>query len=342
MTAPDTRKPLEFLEYSHTIGALTAEDQGFYYPMDTTIGNDGRIYTVSRAVEGYPRGVRVTMCRLDSEYLGTFATFGESDRQLIWPTAIAMDSQGQIYVCDDYTNRITVFDNAGKYLDKWGVHGSESGELDGPAGLAFDREDNLYVSDHRNDRIQKFTTDGRFLSRFGSGGSGDGQFNLPWGLTVDSDGDVYVADWRNDRIQKFSPGGEFLAKYGSSGRDDGQFYRPSGVAVDGEGYMYVADWGNERLQVLDPKGGFLMKLRGQATPSPWAEDFLRLNVEEADTRAKSDLEPEIDYFVDDPHEESSHIEKLFWAPVSVKLDAHGMVYVTESNRHRIQIYKRGS
>ena len=63
-------------------------------------------------------------------------------------------------------------------------------------------------------------------------------------------------------------------------------------------------------------------------------------MEEGAARARADLEQEIDYSVADPHEESSHIEKLFWSPVSVKLDQSGTLYVTESNRHRIQVYKR--
>ena len=67
---------------------------------------------------------------------------------------------------------------------------------------------------------------------------------------------------------------------------------------------------------------------------------MRTNVEEAEARARANLEPKIDFFDDDPHEESSHIEKYFWAPVSVKLDGAGRLYVTESNRHRIQIYAR--
>ena len=50
----------------------------------------------------------------------------------------------------------------------------------------------------------------------------------------------------------------------------------------------------------------------------------------------------IEFFNDDPHEESSHIEKLFWSPVSVVLDDAGQVYVTEGNRHRIQVFERAS
>ena len=54
------------------------------------------------------------------------------------------------------------------------------------------------------------------------------------------------------------------------------------------------------------------------------------------------MERDIEFFNDDPHEESSHIEKLFWAPVSVILDDDGRVYVTEGNRHRIQVFERAT
>jgi hypothetical protein len=133
-----------------------------------------------------------------------------------------------------------------------------------------------------------------------------------------------------------------LAEFGVSGTGDGEFCRPSSVAVDRDGYIYVADWGNERVQVLGPDGGFVMKLRGQATLSKWAENFLSINVEEGNARATADLDQKIDYAVDNPHEESSHIERYFWSPVSVKLDSAGLLYVTETNRHRIQVFARTS
>ena len=340
MATAATRPRADFLVYSRTIGLSTMQGRGFYYPSDTAIVTGGQIYTVSRSLDGDERGVRVTVCDLDSEFSHTFGSFGEDDGQMIWPTAITVDSQGMLYVSDEETHRITVFDASGKFLSKWGEHGSGEGELDGPSGLALDGEDNLYVVDHLNNRVQKFTRDGRFLLAFGTEGSGDGQFDLPWGATVDPKGEVYVADWRNDRIQRFSPEGEFISKYGSSGSGDGQFHRPSGVAVDAEGYIYVSDWGNERVQVLGPDGGFVAKYRGEATHSRWAEEFLSVNVEEASARARSNLEPDLDFFEKTPHEESSHIEKYFWAPTSVKLDDAGRLYVTESNRHRVQIYER--
>ena len=330
-----------FLRYSHTIGLATMEGRGFFFPSDSAVGAGGRIYTVNRSVEIDTRGVRVTVYDLDSRFFGTFGAFGDGNGQFISPTAVAVDRAGRVYVSDEYTHRIVVFDSEGGSIASWGTMGDRPGELNSPSGMAFDADDNLYVADHRNHRIQKFDKDGGLLMSFGSEGTADGSLNLPWGLTVDSQGDVYVADWRNDRVQRFSADGEFLGKFGSPGRGDGQFRRPSSVAVDAQGFVYVADWGNERVQVLDPDGGFVTKLRGSATASKWAQDFLDTNVEEAEARAKSDLEPDLEQFGGDPHEESAHVEKYFWAPVSVKLDSEERLYVTESNRHRVQIYERG-
>ena len=61
----------------------------------------------------------------------------------------------------------------------------------------------------------------------------------------------------------------------------------------------------KRVQVLNSDGGFVQKLRGEATLSAWAANFLSVNVEEGEARSRANLEPEIDYFVDEPHEESS-------------------------------------
>ena len=342
MTTSETKASAEFLEYFMTLGMTVMEGRGFYYPVDTAIGQDSRLYVVNRSLDNVARGVRVTMCDIDSEYYGNFGSFGNKDGQFEWPSGGAIDSRGRVYISDEQLHRISVFDHSGAFLSQWGAHGSGEGDLDTPSGIAFDDQDNLYVSDTYNHRIQKFTADGRFLLSFGSQGQGNGELNLPWGVTLDGNNNVYVADWGIDRIQKFSPQGDCLASYGASGIADGEFQRPSSVAVDGEGYIYVADWGNERVQVLDPQGGFVMKMRGEATLSKWAANFLSVNEEEGAARARANLDPKIEYFVDVPHEESSHIEKFFWSPVSVKLDRAGTLFVTESNRHRIQVYKRSA
>lgn len=328
----------ELLAYSHTMGMTVMEGRGFYYPVDTAVGRNDRLYVISRSKEETTRGIRVTMCDADSGYFGNFGGYGHEGGRFVWPACGAVDSQGRFFISDEKLNRITAYDESGGYLFHWGRGGSGDGELDTPSGLAFDSGDQIYVADAYNNRVQKFTADGRYLQCIGADGAG--ALRLPWGLTCDAADNLYVADFGNDCVKKFAPDGEFLAAFGTSGRGEGQFTRPASVAVDGDGYIYVADWGNERVQALDADGNFVQLLRGEATLSEWATNFLSINAEEAAARATADLEMEIDYFVDDPHEESSHIEKYFWCPVSVKLDSQGYLYVTETNRHRIQIYRK--
>ena len=337
-----TVQETKLMEYSHTMGMTVMEGKGFYYPVDAAVGKNDRLYVISRSKEETTRGIRVTLCDAESGYFGNFGGYGFDGGQFVWPACGATDSQGRFFISDERLHRVTAYDADGAYLFHWGQQGAGEGELDTPSGLAFDGQDNIYVADTYNNRVQKFTADGRFLLSIGEGGSGEGErgVSLPWGLACDAQDNVYVADFGNDAIKKFSPSGEFLAAFGSSGRGEGQFTRPASVAVDREGYIYVADWGNERVQVLDAAGDFVQLLRGEATISEWAANFLSINKEEAAARATANLDMEIDYFVDDPHEESSHIEKYFWCPVSVKLDSQGRLYVTETNRHRIQIYRR--
>ncbi len=331
---------MPFLRYDRTLGVAAMDNRGFYYPVDTAIHQHGRIYGLNRSHEGDTRGVRVCILDLESKFYGVFGSIGESDGQFTWAASIAVSNAGKVYVGDEYLERISIFDENGIFESKWGDPGVGPGQLNGPCGLSFDIDSNLYISDHRNNRVQKFTDDGEYILSFGEEGHLDGQFNLPWGLTVATDGDIYVADWRNDRIQRFTPEGEFVRKYGSPGNGDGEFHRPASVAVDTEGYIYVADWGNERVQVLDPDGGFVTKIRGDATISPWAQQFLDANVDESELRSNSNLETAVNIRGDSEHEMSSHIEHLFWAPISVKLDNTGRLYVTDRNRHRIQVYKR--
>jgi len=258
--------------YAHTIGLLAQTGRGFSLPVDCALGPEGVLYVLNRGTPTQ-RNTHVTICTVDGDYRTDFGSYGAGDGQFIWPTGIAVDREGCVYISSESENRIQKFSPTGQFLSKWGTPGGDDGELDGPSSMVFDRDENLYVVDHLNNRVQKFTKEGKFLLKWGTKGEGDGQFNLPWGIGLDSAGNVYVADWRNDRVQKFTSDGKFLAAYGTSGDHDGEFHRPSSVAVDRDGNMYVADWGNNRVQVLGSDGRFRVKLLGDAGLSKWAQEF---------------------------------------------------------------------
>ena len=321
------------LHYSRTIGRSDQAGHGFSYPQAAVRGPEDTIYVLSRSYEYRSEAIRVTVVTLDEEYVMEFARgiprvpfqFSSNDGSLAYPTALAFDKEWNVYIADEWLNRITIFSKDGDYLGKWGKQGSGDGELRGPSGLAFDQDDNLLVVDSLNHRVQRFTREGNYLGEWGSLGTWDGKFNMPWGIDTDREGDVYVADWRNDRIQKFSPEGEFLMKFGSSGTGDGEFRRPCAVAVDKDGMIYVVDWLNERVQVFDQEGSFATKLAGNGQISRWGKEKLDASPEMWKER---ELAPGLER------------EKAFRGPAGIDIDDQNRIFIVEALRGRIQVYRK--
>ena len=330
--------------YSHTIGFLAARFKGFNNPVDVAFDSEGILYVVNRygpEVANRLAGKRITICTVDEEFLGEIGTGGMGAGEFWWPSSLAFDSEDRLYVADEALNRVSIFSKQGEFLGQWGAQGSGEGQFNRPSCIAFDGDDNLYLTDSLNHRVQYYGRNGEFIRQWGEPGSGPGQFNMPWGVEPDGQGNVYVSDWRNDRIQKFDAAGNFLSQMGSSGDGDGQFNRPAGLSLDSEGNIYVADWGNERVQVLDQQGEVLAAFRGEATESAWAQEYFVANPEEGAARRTANLEPEVDPPADRYREQSASVEKLLWGPTAVKLDKAGRIYIVESCRHRLQIYRKG-
>ena len=158
-------------------------------------------------------------------YLGTFSKYGDGDGELIWPVGIAIDSDENIYIADEWMNRISIFTNSGHFLRNWSTQGD--GEFNRTSGIAFDLNDDVYVADSLNHRVRKFTKDGEYILQFGSFGDGPGELNAPWGVAVDDEGSVYVADHKNHRVQKFDANGEFVASLAVTARVGGSSTAPA-------------------------------------------------------------------------------------------------------------------
>ena len=324
------------LQYSHTIGRVEQFGTGFLLPVAMARGQGDLVYVVSSSYEHLPNSLRVTICTVEEDFIGEFGqgipdpgpeNFSAPDGSFVWPSAIAVDNEGNVYVADEWLNRISIFTKDGDWIGKWGTPGSGDGELNRPSGLAFDQDNNLYLVDSLNSRVQKFTKNGGFQANWGRAGRGEGEFNMPWGIDVDNAGYVYVADWRNDRIQKFTPDGGFMMEFGRPGTGDGEFKRPTDIAVDRDGVIYVADWLNDRIQAFGADGRFITKLTGDATISKWGKSKLDANPEMWQERARA---------------AGLEREKFLWAPIAVNVDDEGSVFVLDSGRNRIQVYRKQS
>ena len=330
-------------QYSHTVGFLAYRGRGFIHPIDLALRDDGAMYVLNR---GGPESVgrlelkRVCVCTVDEGYIGEWGAGGTDDGQFWWPSGIARTADGRLFVTDEALQRVNIFDPDGNFVRLWGEPGDAPGQFNRPAAIAVAPDETLLISDGMNHRVQRFSTEGEYLGGWGEYGSQAGQFNTPWGLTCDADGNVLVADWRNDRVQAFTPNGRFIGQWGTSGEGKGQLNRPSSVAVDGDGHIYVADWGNERVQIFAPDGEVAGILLGDATTSTWAADYLAANPDEQRARAEANLTPAVNPWRDHHRETSARIESRFWGPTSLAVDSEGRIYVVDSCRHRVQIYRK--
>jgi DNA-binding beta-propeller fold protein YncE len=313
---------------------------GFRMAIALALGEGDTLYALNRGweqIQNVPAnrtqlGTRVGKFTIgpvpgDEEVVGDFSRPGDGPGQLIWPAGIALDRQENVYVTDEWLNRVSTFDKEGTFLRLWGTTGSDAGELDGPSGIAIDPQDVLYIVDSRNHRVQKFTKDGTFLSTWGSRGSGEGQFNAPWGITLDQQGQVYVADHKNHRVQKFTPEGAFVAQFGRYGTGKGELNRPTDVAVDPDGDVYVCDWANHRIQVFGPEGQFVTSLVGDAQElSKWAKMTLEASPDSMKRRREV---------------RSLEREWRFAFPTAVVFDPrYGRLIVSDTQRNRLQIYNK--
>ena len=330
-------------DYSHNVGLQTGDGAGFDYPVDLTLDADGVAYVISRGTEAIS-GVawnqttvqmRVTKLTLGSqageeEFLGEFSRYGSGDGQLIWPAGITADKQENIYITDEWMNRVSVFDKEGSFLRSWNTVQDGDSEPNGASGIAIDADDTLYITDGRSHKVRKFATDGRFLGTWGSQGSGASELDSPWGVTVDGQGDVYVADNKNHRVQKFTADGDFVAQFGRPGARRGELTWPTDVAVDPDGDVYICDWskndwGRGRIQIFGADGEFLTNLVGDAQQlSAWAQMTVDANPSYIKRRREV---------------RSTAPEWTFAQPTAVEFDAtNSRLLVVDTQRSRIQIY----
>ena len=110
----------------------------FNQPSDVLVAPDGSIFVA----DGHGTGGnnRIMKFSPDGRFLMQWGTTGEADGQFRDPHALAMDSQGRLFVGDRGNSRIQIFDQQGNHLGTWTQFGR-------PSGLFIDSNDVLYATD---------------------------------------------------------------------------------------------------------------------------------------------------------------------------------------------------
>ena len=137
------------------------------------------------------------------QLIGRFGSRGTDQGQFNYPTALAVNSNGEILVNDSLNFRIQVFSPTGEFRHAFGKAGDSPGYFNRPKGVAVDSDNNIYVVDTLFDNVQIFDAEGHLLLSFGQAGQGAGEFWMPTGIFIDHDDRIYVADTYNKRVQIF-------------------------------------------------------------------------------------------------------------------------------------------
>ena len=180
----------------------------------------------------------------NDSYNSSFGTYGSEIGELQYPSGITIDSKGNSWVVDSYTDRVEEFNEKGEYTGKYfGSKGTELGKFEKPESMAIDSKGNFWVVDSGNDRVEEFNEKGEYTGKyFGSKGTELGKFEKPWGIAIDSKGNFWVTDSGNDRVEEFNEKGEYTGKsFGSDGTGNEQFVEPTGIAIDEKGNLWVSD-----------------------------------------------------------------------------------------------------
>ena len=356
--------------YDYCLGGIGIGGRNFFFPVDFALGSNGSLYVLSKGCE-FVTCHGISKVTLDHELLwedrGNQSAIGFMDGQAPVPSSIAVDSQENVYVADEMTNHIYIFDSDGKRIGNWG-----SGVLGGlttPQRTSNDFQTDVPgLMPIANNFSIPFE---QYLKKIGAvDSSGDGELNGPNGLIFDEDDKLFISDSNNHRIQMFTKDGQFISKWGKHGSDDGELNLPWGLTLDRDHNVYVADWGNSRVQKFSDDGRHLATFGAGGSgegeldhPSSVAVDKdgdvyvtdwggHRLVVYDSEGEFLTTFHGDADQItpwaqeklVGNPGFQRARKradlsrEKNFRRPVAVKVDEEGRIMVLEAIACRLQIY----
>lgn len=255
--------------------------------------------------------------------------------RLNFPSAVAVDRFGNLYIADTMNHRVRKVDAATGVIRTVAGTGQARYSGDGgpatlaalnePTGLAVN-DDALYIADQSNNRVRKIELATGVITTFAGDGtaaySGDHvpatQASLagPHGVALGTDGQLYVADTFNSRIRSIDPAKGHIATvagdggtYRYQGPDEPcspSLSRPAGVAVGHDGTLYMTDSDSHLIRVWDGQTKTITRLSGTGVAQFGGD-------------GDNALAGSLSY------------------PFGVAADAAGTIYVADTFNHRIRV-----
>ncbi len=193
------------------------------------------------------------------------------------PTNVFVDTTGNIFIADQFNNRVRKIDTNGIITTFAGSNtqgycgdgaAATSACLNGPLDVVADASGNVYICEVGNGRIRK-VTNGIITTVAGNGGgneTGDGgpatsaSVPGPQSIALNAAGEIFIAEYT--RIRKVSNGiittvaGTGAAGYSGDGGQatSALLNYPRGTRVDSSGNLYFSDFNNNVVRVLLTNG----------------------------------------------------------------------------------------
>ncbi|GEM_PF-230859 len=251
--------------------------------------------------------------------------------QLNSPTAVALDSFGNLYISENGNQRVRKVTTGGTITTVAGngTTGSNgdgnlaiNAQLNNPWGLAIDSSGNIYIADRSNHRVRVVNASTGNISTFAGNGVngyfGDGgpatvaSLSQPISLVLDLVGNLYISEFGNCRIRKidssgttYTVAGNGSCNYSGDGgiATNADIQNPVGIFLDGSGNLYISDYNNARIREVT--GGIISTIGGNGTFAFSGDGGLAVNAE-------------------------------IYYPEGLFVDAGGNVYFADTNNNRIR------
>ena len=311
------------------VAMQTAEDED---PFADTSSDSTKAYTQVTDLSGtvrYVTGGRLTI-EQDSGDGGP-----ARGARLNFPSAVAVDRLGNVYIADTMNHRIRRVDAetgiithvAGTGQARYSGDGGPAVQaaINEPTGLAV-TDEALYIADQSNNRVRRVDLATGIITTVAGDGSaaysGDQvpavQASLagPSGVAMGDDGVLYVADTFNSRIRSVDPESGAIATVAGDGgtyRYQGpeepaslSISRPAGIAIGHDGRVYLTDSDSHLIRVWSGRTNTITRLSGTGVA--------QFGGDGGDALAGS-----LSY------------------PFGVAVDAAGTVYVADTFNHRIRV-----
>ena len=260
-------------------------------PTSLVVGAAGTVYVAGGTSDNVFRVTKTTAGAVTVTQL--LGSAGDGTNRLDSPSALALHSDGTLYVAGRDSDNVFRVTAAGVVSQLLGPAGVGDHALDGPVALALNTAGDLFIASAENDNVFRVPVKGTATRVASAAGDGVNALDRPVSLAVDAGGELYVAGGDSHNLLRVSPGGAVVQWIGASGDGRTRFHSPLAVVAQERGVVAVATAGRTGSAAI-PAAVFRIEAQPAAVapPSPRTAGGLPLLWTVAPTRPQ--LQGEID------------------------------------------------